>query len=107
MASNLQDGDYDQRGDADTKSEPPYQVRSQMFKEHFSLADQLTSQVTHFLHKSQLVREYCKVYYILLTEVCDALNDVALSYHSVRGLYFLAVIIASTITKLIQYNRKQ
>ena len=34
---------------------------------------------------------------ILLTKTTAARNGVALSYHSVRGLYFLAVAFAATI----------
>ena len=33
----------------------------------------------------------------LLTETTAVQNGVALSYHSVRGLYFLAVVFAATI----------
>ena len=39
---------------------------------------------------------------ILLTKTTAALSEVALSYHSVRGLYFLAVVFAVTIVCL--YN---
>ena len=34
---------------------------------------------------------------ILLTKITAAQNEVAHSYHSVRGLYFLAVVFAATI----------
>ena len=34
---------------------------------------------------------------ILLTKTTTAQNEVALSYHPVRGLYFMAVIFATTI----------
>ena len=34
---------------------------------------------------------------ILLTKITAAQNEVALRYHRVRGLYFLAVIFATTI----------
>ena len=34
---------------------------------------------------------------ILLTKTTAAQNEVALSYHRVRGLYFLAVIFVATI----------
>ena len=37
------------------------------------------------------------MYIILLTKTSAARNRVALSYHSVRGLYFLAVVFAATI----------
>ena len=39
------------------------------------------------------------VYYdtILLTKTTAAQNEVALSYHRVRGLYFLAVVFVATI----------
>ena len=47
MAKNIQDGDYDQLGDADTKSEPPYDARSKQFKEQFSLGDQLKIQLEY------------------------------------------------------------
>ena len=38
---------------------------------------------------------------ILLTKITDAQNEVALSYHRVRGLYFVAIIFAATI----KFNR--
>ena len=52
---------------------------------------------------------------ILLTKTPAAQNEVALSYHKVRGLYFLAVIFAMTInsiaspkkgTNMYAYSRK-
>ena len=36
-----------------------------------------------------------------LTKTTAALNEVALSYHGVRGLYFLAVVFAATIVGLV------
>ena len=45
----------------------------------------------------------CKIYMcynytnILATKTTAALNEVALSYHRLRGLYFLAVVFAATI----------
>ena len=41
-------------------------------------------------------------YYILLTETTAVLNEVALSYHEVRGQFFLPVVFAVTI-----YTRRQ
>ena len=38
--------------------------------------------------------------YILLTKITAAQNGVALSYHNVRGLYFLAVIFVGTIVTI-------
>ena len=38
---------------------------------------------------------------MLLTKTTAAQNEVALSYHRVRGQYFLAVVFAVTIYKLI------
>ena len=38
-----------------------------------------------------------QIYTILLTKITAAQNEVALSYHRVRGLYFLAAIFAATI----------
>ena len=35
--------------------------------------------------------------YILLTKTTAAQNEVMLSYHSVHGLYFLAVVFVATI----------
>ena len=35
-----------------------------------------------------------------------ARNGVALSYHRVRGLYFLAVVFAATINTTVRYNYK-
>ena len=40
---------------------------------------------------------------MLLTKTTAAQNDVALSYHRVRGLYFPAVIFAATIIKIVRY----
>ena len=37
------------------------------------------------------------MYIILLTKTTAAQNEVALSYHKVRGIYFLAVFFAATI----------
>ena len=34
---------------------------------------------------------------LLLTKTTAAQNDVALSYHILRGLYFLAVVFAATV----------
>ena len=39
---------------------------------------------------------------IFLTKTTAAKNEVALSYHTLRGLYFLAVIFASTILNLYE-----
>ena len=36
---------------------------------------------------------------ILLTKITAALNEAALSYHRLRGLYFLAIIVVATILK--------
>ena len=47
MAKSIQDGDYDQLGDANTKSEPPYDARAKQFKEQFSLGDQLKTQLEY------------------------------------------------------------
>ena len=38
-----------------------------------------------------------EILYVLLTKITAALCKVALSYHIVRGLYFLAVIFAATL----------
>ena len=38
-----------------------------------------------------------RVYITLLTKATAAQNEVALSYHRVRGLYFLAVVFVATI----------
>ena len=38
---------------------------------------------------------------ILLTKTTAAQNEVALSYHRVRGLYFMAVVFAATIVPLV------
>ena len=42
---------------------------------------------------------------ILLTKTTAALNEVALSYHEVRRLYFLAVVFVVTIIGLLQFKR--
>ena len=41
-----------------------------------------------------------------LTKITAARNEVALSYHVVRGLYFLAVIFAAIIVLTSSYSRK-
>ena len=44
---------------------------------------------------------------ILLTKITAAQNEVVLSYHRVRGLYFLAIIFAVTLDILVsQFNGK-
>ena len=40
---------------------------------------------------------------ILLTEIAAAQNEIALSYCIVRGLYFLAVVFATTVVKRAPY----
>ena len=40
--------------------------------------------------------------YILLTKTTAAQNEVALSYHNVRGLYFLVVVFVGTIVTVSQ-----
>ena len=40
---------------------------------------------------------FCRIYTIILTKTTAAQIEVALSYHRVRGLYFMAVIFAATI----------
>ena len=41
---------------------------------------------------------------ILLTKTTAPKNEVALSYHSVRGLYFLAVVFATTIYHCVGHD---
>ena len=43
--SNHETARYPCAGDADTKSEPPYDSRARVFKEQFALADQLKMQL--------------------------------------------------------------
>ena len=45
---------------------------------------------------------------LLLTKITVAQNEVALSYHRVRGLYFLVVVFAATIYLLLAciYNSR-
>ena len=55
--------------------------------------------------KMRLINKYpiLRYYYIaiiLLTKTTAAQNGVALSYHSERGLYFLAVVFTSTVLSL-------
>ena len=47
--------------------------------------------MVHERHKLRIL------YTILLTKTTAVQNEVALSYHKVRGLYFLAVVFAATI----------
>ena len=42
----------------------------------------------------------CPVLFILLTKTTAAQNGVALSYHKVRGLYFLAVVFMRSIDSI-------
>ena len=42
----------------------------------------------------------------LLTKITAAKNEVALSYHRLRGLYFLAVVFAATIVAKVPYISK-
>ena len=42
--------------------------------------------------------------FILLTKTTAALNDDALSYHRVRGLYYMAVVFVATIVVLMEYH---
>ena len=44
--------------------------------------------------------------YIFLTNITAAENEVALSYHRVRGLYFLAVVFVATIVSLLHGHVK-
>ena len=46
-------------------------------------------------HLIQLNQQY-------FSQITAALDEVAISYHRVRGLYFLAVIVVLTITILIE-----
>ena len=43
---------------------------------------------------------------IVLTKTTAAQNEVALSYHRVRGLYFLAVVFGATIVKIFGHCNK-
>ena len=43
---------------------------------------------------------YIRITIILPTKTAAAQNEVALSYHNVRGLYFLRVVFAATIVFL-------
>ena len=44
--------------------------------------------------------------YILPTRTTVVLNEVALSYYKMRGLYFLAVVFAATIASLLTREGK-
>ena len=46
-----------------------------------------------------------KNYIILLTKTTDAQNEVAPSYHIVRGLYFVAVVFVAAIVNLLKCNK--
>ncbi|XP_063689009.1 dynactin subunit 1-like isoform X4 [Bolinopsis microptera] len=61
MAKNIQDGDYDQLGDADTKSEPPYDARAKQFKEQFSLGDQLKIQLEYKTNENFELKKMVKI----------------------------------------------
>ena len=43
----------------------------------------------------------------LLTKINAAQNEVALSHHIVRGLYFLVVIFAANIIRLYQMSKRR
>ena len=54
--------------------------------------------------KTVIVEHPCLMSYyttILLTKTISAQNEVALSYHRVRGLYFMAVVFVATIVYTI------
>ena len=48
-------------------------------------------------YNSRIVEDRILILIILLNKITDAQNEVALKYHRVRGLYFLAVIFAVNI----------
>ena len=41
---------------------------------------------------------------IILTKITAAQNEVALSYHGMRGLYFMAVLFAAAIHSLTAWS---
>ena len=55
--------------------------------------------LTYWIHKHIIYRYSCIDYnvYIPFIKITAAQNEVTLSYHRVRGLYFLAVIFATTV----------
>ena len=57
------------------------------------------------LHRRQLMKLqiHAEIKIILLTKTTAGQNEVALSYHNVRGLYFLTVAFVATIICLL-YN---
>ena len=61
--------------------------------EHIDLAH------THYAMYFVILQEI-KLSIILLIKTTAAQNEVALSYHSMRGLYFLAVVFAATIVTI-------
>ena len=50
-----------------------------------------------FIHEIDFRFKYCKPIFILLTKTTAARNGVALSYHRVRGLCFLAGVFVRSI----------
>ena len=46
-------------------------------------------------------KHYSYAINVALTEITAVKNEVALIYHSVRGLYFLAVFFAATIVSVL------
>ena len=55
------------------------------------------------VHMNYNDTHYSIIYTILLIKTTAAQNEVALSYHRVRGLHFLAVVFVATI---VIYNYK-
>ena len=50
-------------------------------------------------------KKYINMIYMLLTKTAATQNEVALSYHTVRGLYFLAVVFVATMYDVIYQLR--
>ena len=80
-------------------------IRAETFG-HCSRPAQIFTTLVLALHRAAYFKRYVKcnliiqgpnIYYILLTKTTAARNRIALSYHSVRGLYLLADIFAPTI----------
>ena len=56
------------------------------------------------MHLSGCLQRMITLHNIFLTRITAAQNEVALSYHRVRGLYFLAVFPVATIAVVIGNN---
>ena len=63
--------------------------------------------LSHIVFNTSFTCQRHKAYEPVLTKISAAQNEVALSYHKVRGLYFLAVNVATTIATRLRLKSKK